>query len=124
MLDPNVTFALLVVLALAIGVPVVMLILHALLGRARVRTEAKGSTYEAGIKPAATVGSARERFSVKFYLIAILFIIFDVEAVFLYPWAVNFQKLGLYGFVEMLIFLAVLFAGFIYILRRGALKWE
>lgn len=124
MLNINVTFAIAVVLALAAIVPIVMLILHALLGRARVQTTNKGATYEAGIAANATIGTARERFSVKFYLIAILFIIFDVEAVFMYPWAVNFQTLGLYGFVEMVVFLLVLLAGFVYILRRGALKWE
>lgn len=124
MLDFNVTFAIAVVLALAIIVPVAMLAIHALLGRARVTTVAKGETYEAGIAPKSVIGTPRSRFSVKFYLIAILFIIFDVEAVFLYPWAVNFQKLGLFGFVEMLIFLSVLFTGFVYILKRGALKWE
>lgn len=123
-LDYNVTFALIILLALALVVPLAMLVIHALLGRARVTTKAKGSVYEAGIPMQATIGSARERFSIKFYLIAILFIIFDVEAVFLYPWAVNFQKLGLYGFAEMVVFLLVLFAGFIYIVRRGALKWE
>lgn len=120
-LDPNTTFAILVVLALAIIVPVAMLFLSAVIGP-RKHDEVKLSTYESGIVK--TVGSARERFSIKFYLIAILFIIFDVEAVFMYPWAVNFRELGLFGFVEMLIFLGVLFAGFIYILKRGALKWE
>jgi NADH-quinone oxidoreductase subunit A len=123
-LDYNVTFALVVALAIAFLIPVAMLGLHALLGRARVQTKAKTSVYEAGIPVVSQTGSARERFSVKFYLIAILFIIFDVEAVFLYPWAVNFQKLGLYGFWEMIVFLAILFLGFIYIVRRGALKWE
>lgn len=124
MLDTNVTFAILIVFGLAVIVPIVMLILHALLGRERVANPNKGTTYEAGLAPKSTVGSARERFSIKFYLIAILFIIFDVEAVFLYPWAVNFQQLGLFGFVEMVVFLLVLFAGFIYIVKRGALKWE
>lgn len=124
MLDTNVTFALAIIVALALIVPAAMLGIHALLGRARLKTDAKGLTYEAGIAAHATIGSARERFSVKFYLIAILFIIFDVEAVFLYPWAVNFQKLGLFGFIEMIVFLLVLFTGFIYIVRRGALKWD
>lgn len=124
MLDANVTFAILIVFGLAVIVPIVMLVLHALLGRERTPNPNKGTTYEAGLAPKATVGTARERFSIKFYLIAILFVVFDVEAVFLYPWAVNFQRLGLFGFVEMIVFLLVLFAGFIYIVKRGALKWE
>lgn len=124
MLDTNVTFAILIVVGLAALVPIVMLSLHALLGRERAANPNKGMTYEAGLAPKSTVGSARERFSVKFYLIAILFVIFDVEAVFLYPWAVNFQRLGLFGFGEMVLFLIVLFAGFIYIVKRGALKWD
>lgn len=124
MLDTNVTFAIAIIVALALVVPAAMLGIHALLGRARFKTDNKGATYEAGIAAHSTIGTARERFSVKFYLIAILFIIFDVEAVFLYPWAVNFQKLGLFGFIEMIVFLLVLFTGFIYIVRRGALKWD
>ncbi len=71
-----------------------------------------------------TVGSAEERISVKFYLTAILFIIFDVEAVFLYPWAVNFKALGIPGLIEMLVFLTILLAGFLYIWKKGALKWD
>lgn len=124
MLDTNVTFALLIIVALAAIVPAVMLVLHGLLGRPRVQTANKGSTYEAGLNPRSTIGSARERFSVKFYLVAMLFIVFDVEAVFLYPWAVNFQKLGLYGFVEMVVFLSVLIAGLVYLVKRGALQWD
>lgn len=124
MLDTNVTFAILIAVGLAVLVPILFLILHKLLGRERNPNPNKGTTYEAGLAPKSTVGTARERFSVKFYLIAILFIIFDVEAVFLYPWAVNFQKLGMFGFIEMIVFLTVLFAGYVYIVKRGALKWE
>lgn len=124
MLDTNVAFGIALVLFLAMAVAIAMPGLHALLGRARVRTAAKVDSYEAGIAMESRVGTARERFSVKFYLVALLFIIFDVEAVFLYPWAVNFRALGLGGFVEMLIFLLVLFAGFVYIMKTGALKWD
>lgn len=84
-------------------------------------SEEKLSTYESGMEP---VKSARDRFSVKFYLVAMLFIIFDIEIVFMYPWAVKFRELGLYGFVEMLVFIAILLVGYLYILRKGALRWD
>jgi NADH-quinone oxidoreductase subunit A len=82
---------------------------------------AKLSTYESGMEP---VKSARERFSVKFYLVAMLFIVFDIEIVFMYPWAVKFKQLGLFGFVEMMVFIAILLVGYVYIWRKGALKWD
>jgi NADH-quinone oxidoreductase subunit A len=66
----------------------------------------------------------RQRFSIHFYLIAMLFIVFDIEAVFLYPWAIVFKELGLFGLIEMVVFIFILFIGFIYIWRKGALKWE
>lgn len=81
----------------------------------------KLSTYESGMEP---VKSARERFSVKFYLVAMLFIIFDIEVVFLYSWAVVFKGLGMFAFIEMFIFIAILFLGYFYILRKGALQWD
>lgn len=77
--------------------------------------------YESGIEP---VGSTKERFSVKFYLVALLFIIFDIEVVFLYPWAVIYKWGGAFLFVEMLIFIAILLVGYIYIIKKGALKWD
>ena len=77
--------------------------------------------YECGITP---VGDARERFSVSFYLVAMLFILFDVESVFLYPWAVVFKSLKWFGFLEMLFYIAALTAGYIYIWKRGALDWK
>ena len=84
-------------------------------------TEVKQSTYESGMEP---VKSARERVSVKYYMVAMLFIIFDIEVVFLYPWAVNFRKLGMSGLVEMFVFIAILMVGFLYVWKKGALKWE
>ncbi len=84
-------------------------------------TEEKLSTYESGMEP---VKTARERFSVKFYLVAMLFIIFDIEVVFMYPWAVVYRQLGLFGFVEMLVFIGILLIGFLYIVRKGALRWH
>lgn len=85
----------------------------------------KLSTYESGMEP---VRTARERFSVKFYIVAIIFIIFDIEVVFLYPWAVNLksllQSMGFFIIVEMLIFIVILLAGYFYLLKKGALKWD
>ena len=81
----------------------------------------KLSTYESGMEP---IRSARDRFSVKFYLIAMLFIIFDIEVVFLYPWAVTFDKLGVLGYIGMFLFILVLLVGYIYIIKKGALRWE
>ena len=70
------------------------------------------------------LGNARERFSVKFYMVAILFIVFDLETIFLIPWAVAFRSLGVFGFVEMLIFIGVLLVGLVYVWKKGALQWE
>jgi NADH-quinone oxidoreductase subunit A len=84
-------------------------------------TEEKLSTYESGMEP---VKTARERFSVKFYLVAMLFIIFDIEIVFMYPWAVMFKELGVAGYVEMMVFIGILLIGFLYILKKGALEWR
>jgi NADH-quinone oxidoreductase subunit A len=81
----------------------------------------KLSPYECGMHP---IGSARERFSVKFYLVAMLFLLFDIEAVFLFPWAVVYRDLKLFGFFEMLLFIAVILAGYIYAWKKGALEWE
>jgi len=97
-----------------------MIGLSYILGR-RVRTKEKLSTYECGNEP---FEDARGRFSVKFYLVAILFIIFDIEVVFLYPWAVIYKKLALFGLIEMGVFLLILLAGYFYIIKKGALDWE
>lgn len=77
--------------------------------------------YESGNPP---VGDTHVRFSVKFYIIAMLFVVFDVEAVFLYPWAIVFDKLGLYAFIEMIIFIVILLAGYVYAWRKGAFEWD
>ncbi len=81
----------------------------------------KLSPYECGIVP---VGTARERFSVKFYLVAMLFIVFDMEIVFLYPWAVVFRQLKIFGLIEMGVFLLILLVGYFYIWMKGGLEWE
>ena len=82
---------------------------------------AKLTPYECGMQP---VGTARDRFSVKFYLVAMLFLLFDIEAVFLFPWAVVYRDLKLFGFFEMLVFIATVLAGYIYVWKRGALEWD
>jgi NADH-quinone oxidoreductase subunit A len=84
-------------------------------------TPVKSAPYESGM---VGLGDARERFSVKFYLVALLFIIFDIETIFLIPWGVLFRDLGVFGFVEMLIFIGVLLVGFIYVWKKGALEWD
>lgn len=81
----------------------------------------KLAPYECGVTP---IGTARERFSVKFYLVAMLFLLFDIEAVFLFPWAVVYRELKLFGFFEMLLFIAAVLAGYIYAWKKGALEWE
>jgi len=81
----------------------------------------KLAPYECGMP---LIGTAHERFSIKFYIIAMLFILFDIEAVFLYPWAVMCKRLGSFGFVEMGIFIVILLVGFIYVWKKGALEWE
>lgn len=96
-----------------------MFVTH-LLGPKR-KSKIKLDPFECGIE---SHGNARIPFSVKYFLVAILFVLFDVEVIFMYPWAVNFKSLGLVGFVEMLTFMGFLLVGFVYIIRKGALKWE
>jgi NADH-quinone oxidoreductase subunit A len=86
----------------------------------RKPTRAKLSPYECGMIP---VGDARQRFSVKFYLVAMIFILFDVEAVFLYPWAVILRRLKMFGFLEMLVYILIVLVGFFYIWKKGVLDW-
>ena len=78
-------------------------------------------TYESGITP---YTDARQKFTIRYYIIAMLFLIFDIEAVFLYPWAVAYNAIGLYGFVEMVVFIAILLVGYLYAWKKGALEWE
>lgn len=85
------------------------------------KSKIKTDTFECGIE---VQGNARIPFSIKYFLVAILFVLFDVEVIFMYPWAVNFKHLGLTGLVEMLTFVAFLLVGFYYIIKKGALKWE
>jgi NADH-quinone oxidoreductase subunit A len=110
----------LAMLALAALVPGIFLAVSALLGPRRP-SAIKEQPFECGN---VSTGPAWGRFSVKFYLTAILFIVFDVEVVFLYPWALLFRRLGVFGFVEMMIFLFVLTLGLVYVWRKGALEWD
>ena len=82
--------------------------------------EGKLEPYECGVEP---VRDARQRFSIRLYIVAMLFLIFDVETIFLFPWAVQFRQLALFGFIEMVIFIAILIFGYIYAWKRGALEW-
>ncbi len=86
----------------------------------RKPTRAKMSPYECGMAP---IGDARERFSVKFYMVAMLFILFDVEAVFLYPWAVILRDLKMFGFWEMMVYIGIFLVGFFYVWKKGVLEW-
>ena len=86
----------------------------------RVRNRIKDMPYESGITP---TGDARHRFSVKFYLVAMLFILFDIEAIFLYPWVVVYRELKMFAFVEMLVFVIMTLSGFFYIWKKGVLYW-
>lgn len=104
----------------AFGFGLVSIVMSSLIGQKKF-TPVKMKPYECGCDP---VGTARERFSIKFYLIAMLFILFDIEAVFLYPWAVLYKKLGLFGLAEMGVFIVILFVGYIYVWKKGALEWE
>lgn len=98
-----------------------MLILSVLLGRRGRSNPTKDSAFECGMRPFTT---GRRRFAVRFYVVAMLFLLFDVEVVFLYPWAIEYKALGMFAFVEMLVFLGVLVVGWVYVVRKGALEWS
>ena len=101
------------------GFGIAVLILSYLVGVQKPDLK-KLAPYECGINP---IGTARERFSVKFYLVAMLFVIFDVETVFMFPWAVIFDKLLLFGLIEMIVFIFILVVGYYYAWQKGALDW-
>jgi NADH-quinone oxidoreductase subunit A len=118
MLIDYIPILILIVLAAALGVFVVFL------GRfsgPHRPTRQKSATYESGMLP---YGPGTRRMSVHYYLVAVLFILFDVEVIFLLPWAVAFRSLGLFGLIEMFVFIAILAVGFIYVWKKGALEWE
>ena len=103
-----------------VGVLIPVTLLLAKLVRPNNPNRTKLSPYECGIAP---VDRARGRYTVRYYIVAILFVVFDVETIFLFPWAVKFKVFGLYGLVEMLIFLGILIVGYIWIWQKGALEW-
>jgi NADH-quinone oxidoreductase subunit A len=107
-------------LVLAVGLTAALLAVHALLGGRRP-TPPKGEPYESGMW---AMGTAREPVPIRYYLIAMLFILFDLEIVFLFPWAVVFRRLGVFGLVEMLVFVGVLGLGLLYAWKRQALEWQ
>ena len=112
---------LLVVLLVAGGLGTIVSFTSTFLGPRRP-SAIKSTIFEAGSEP--SPGSARQRFAVKFYVVALLFIVFDVETVFLYPWAVNFKQLGWFGYGEMFVFAVTLVIGLAYVWKKGALDWE
>jgi NADH-quinone oxidoreductase subunit A len=117
---PELYFPVLLQVVIAMAVATLMLGLSYFLGK-RVRDRVKDLPYESGIVP---TGDARQRFSVKFYLVGMLFILFDMEAIFLYPWAVVYRELKMFAFMEMLVFILLILCGFFYIWKKGALDWS
>src|SRR5437588_12123321 len=117
---PELYFPVLLQVVIAMAVATLMLGLSYILGK-RVRNRVKDMPYESGMVP---TGDARHRFSVKFYLVGMLFILFDIEAIFLYPWAVVYRELKMFGFFEMLVFVILILSGFFYIWKKGALDWS
>jgi NADH-quinone oxidoreductase subunit A len=109
-----------ILLALGTAFAVASLALSAAL-RPRRPTPAKLAPYECGIVPEHT---PKDRFPVKFYVVAMLFIVFDIESIFLFPWAVTFRQLGLFGLAEMVVFIALVFVAYVYVWQRGGLEWD
>jgi len=112
-------FSILLMIALGAGFALSSVLLSSRLGPTKPTAE-KSAPYECGMPP---VGDARERMSVKFYLVAMIFLLFDIEVAFLYPWAMALRDLGWPGFVQVVLFMALLLAGYVYVWRKGALDW-
>lgn len=110
----------LIQLIVAAGFGVGTIIITHLIGP-KVKTENKLGAFESGVE---VIGNARQPFSIKYFIVAILFVIFDIEVIFMYPWAVNFREFGLSGLIEMFVFMGLLLLGFIYIIKRKALEWD
>ncbi|MGV3705899.1 MAG: NADH-quinone oxidoreductase subunit A [Arcticibacter sp.] len=104
----------------ALGFVVLTMTITHLIGPKR-KTSDKLSPFEAGIE---VIGNARAPFSIKYFMVAILFVLFDIEVIFMYPWAVNFREFGVEGLIEMFIFMATLLLGFIYVIKKKALEWD
>ena len=109
-----------IMLLMAIGIAVGMVVMTSILGPKREFAD-KMEPFEGG---ESQLVSPHQRFSVKFYLVAVLFVLFDIEAVFFFPWAILFKQLGLFGFIEMLVFILILGVGLLYVWVRGGLDWE
>ena len=109
----------LIALGLAAGMAATILLLNHLLGP-RLRTRKKLEIYESGVP---LVDASHKRLSIQFFLVAMVFILFDVEIVFLYPWAIIFHELRMFGFIEMMLFLGLVLAGFAYLWKKGAFDW-
>jgi NADH-quinone oxidoreductase subunit A len=116
---PELYFPVVVQIVIAIAVAAGLIGASTLLGK-RGHSPLKDTPYESGMAP---VGSARERFSVKFYLVGMIFILFDIEAVFLFPWVVVFRELKLFGLAEMFVFVVLVLVGFFYVYKKGVLEW-
>jgi NADH-quinone oxidoreductase subunit A len=111
-----------VLLFVATALALLVLAVSILFGpRRRSANKTKIQPYESGMR---AIGQGQRRLPVRYYLIAVLFILFDIEVIFFYPWAVAFRQLGISGLIEMLIFVGILFAGFIWVWKKGALDWE
>ena len=121
-MSSNPYIPILAIAAVGFGFAVFSLVAAAVTGPARYN-RAKSEAYECGIEPSPQAVQGG-RFPVKYFLTAMLFIIFDIEIVFLYPWAVSFDQLGLFGLVEMAIFIGTVFIAFAYVWRRGGLEWD
>ena len=113
-------FPIVMQLLLAVGFVVATIIGSSFLGPKR-SSKNKDKNFECGVEG---IGNARIPFSVKYFLVAILFVLFDIEVIFLYPWAVNFKELGMEGMVKMVVFMLLLLVGFFYIIKKKALEWE
>jgi NADH-quinone oxidoreductase subunit A len=111
---------LLLMFVLAGGLAGALIVVSTLVGKHK-RTREKDQPYECGIRP---TGDAREPFSVHFYMVALVFILFDIEAIFLYPWALVYRDLNVFGFVEMVLYIIILLAGYIFLWKKGALDWN
>jgi NADH-quinone oxidoreductase subunit A len=109
-----------IMFVLALGFVVTTMVATHAFGPKR-KSKVKMDAFECGIE---SKGNARAPFNIKYFLVAILFVLFDVEVIFMYPWAVNFRDLGMTGFVEMTVFVGLLLVGFFYLKRKGALHWE
>ena len=109
-----------VLLVIATLIPFAMMGVGAIFGPRRP-TRRKLEPYESGMRP---IGPAMRRMPVRFYLVAVLFILFDIEVIFFLPWAVTFRSLGMFGFLEMLVFIGILLVGYVWIWKKGALEWE